>query len=157
MQSAPPLLGLREGLRREQFLPKIQKMSASDILDWFLAAIFFLLFLLHPVVMVLVTNKNGGFGNRNLIVYTVLSVLPLGITGGFLIFGPNDLGGRGDLADFYWVAVGYLVVNLLLCVVFLFTRLSELPLATRFKVLVSTILASVLSWLAFLSSVSVTV
>ncbi|MEN8715987.1 MAG: hypothetical protein ABF384_13835 [Verrucomicrobiales bacterium] len=132
-------------------------MSANDIFEWFLTGIFLLLFLLHPAVMVLVTKKNGGFGNRNLIVYTVLSVLPLGITGGFLIFGPNDLGGRGDLRDFYWVIVAYIAVNLLFCVVFLFNRLSELSLATRLKVLGSTILASVVSWLAFLGSVFATV
>ena len=132
-------------------------MSAGDILEWFLIGIFLLLFLLHPTVMFLVTKNNGGLGNRKLTVYTVLSVVPLGISGGFLIFGPNDLGGRGDLAEFYWVAVGYLVVNLLFCAVLLFTCLSGLLLATRFKVLASTILASVMSWLAFLGSVFVTV
>jgi hypothetical protein len=141
----------------ERFQPEIRQMSANNIFEWFLTGIFLLLFLLHPAVMVLVTQKNGGFGNRNLIVYTVLSVLPLGITGGFLFFGPNDLGGRGDLRDFHWLIVAYITVNLLICVVYLFNALTELLLATRLKVLVSTILASVMSWLAFLGSVYVTV
>ena len=132
-------------------------MSANDIFEKFLTGVFFLLFLLHPVVMVLVTKQNGGFSNRNLIVYALLSVLPLVLTGGLFIFGPNDLVSRGDLRDFYWLVVAYITANLLFCVIFLFKTLSELALATRLTLLASAILASVMSWLAFLGSVFVTV
>ena len=132
-------------------------MSANDILEWFLIGLFFLLYLLHLPVMVWVLRKNGGFRNRKLVVYTVVSILPLVVSGGLILFGPDDLRGRVDLSEFYSVMLAYLVVSLLFCVVFLFTKLSDLPRGTRIKLLLSTIVATVMSWFAFMASVFATV
>ena len=138
-------------------LVEINRMSANDILECFLTGLFFLLYLLHLPVMVSALKKNGGFRNRKLAVYTVVSILPVIVSGACLFFGPDDLGGRSDLAEFHWVMLGYLVVSLVFCVGFLFIKLAELSLKTRIKVLFSTILAVVMSWIAFLGSIFATV
>lgn len=132
-------------------------MSANDITEWLLIGLFILLFLLHPAVMGMVLKKNGGFRNGRLWVYTVISIFPLMVSASFLIFGPDDLSGRLDLADYQLVAIAYLVVNLLVCAVLLFTMLSSLTINTRIMMLLSTIVSAAMSLVAFIAATFATV
>lgn len=132
-------------------------MSAKGLVEMVLIGLFFVLYLLPIPMMGLVLKRNGGFRNGKLVVYTVISTLPLLVSGGFLFFGPDDLRGRLDLGGFRIAMASYLAVNFLFCVVFLFTALSDLTFNNRLMLLLSSLAASVMALLAFLASVFVTV
>ncbi len=131
-------------------------MSVKSIFELLLIVLFFIIYLSHAPIMAAIAGKRG-FRDTRLNIYSVLSLLPLIISGSLLLFGPQDLSGRVAMSKYLWVLFILFAAHWLFCTAILLVTVKDLELRSKVVAMTSASVSFVLSFAAVVGAAYVTV
>ena len=131
-------------------------MSVKSISELLLIVLFFIIYLSHAPIMAAIAGKRG-FRDTRLNIYSVLSLLPLIISGSLLLFGPQDLSGRVAMSKYLWVLFILFAAHWLFCTAILLGAVKDLELRIKVVAMSSASISFVLSFAAVVGAAYVTV
>lgn len=102
-------------------------------------------------------QEKRGFRDTRLNIYSVLSLLPLIISGVLLLFGPQDLSGRVAISKYLWAVLILFAAQWLFCTAILLGAVKDLELRIKVVAMTSTSVSFVLSFAAIVGAAYVTV
>lgn len=111
-------------------------MSVKSIFELGLIGLFFIVYLSHIPIMVSLAKKDD-FQNLHFNVYSVVSTIPLIVSGFLLIFGPQDIGGRVSMSKALPLILGAFLSVWILSSLFLLLRVRDVDRSVKVKAMIS--------------------